>query len=103
MRILKSLILALLIVFPTVYQSLHQVFSHHHHFECCDDGEGALEQPEEECGVVSFIFYSQIETKPATPAVSSAIVTELFSESLPALHPVESQYILIPRAPPVSC
>ncbi len=97
-----SLVLAFLMAYPPFAQTLHQVFSHHDHLECCDHhDEGKVQHEEEECGIVSFEFYQQVVTQSTFnqgPGLTNAILLSF---------PLEIQYInqyrisLPARAPPI--
>jgi len=99
----KSLVLAFLIAFPPVYQSLHQVFSHHQHFTCCERNSNEVQQPEDECGVVGFIFHIQ-EDYSFIPLVGFPVEQEVIIKvaSKEELHSEFTGRIDI-RGPPFSC
>ncbi|MCD4698238.1 MAG: hypothetical protein K8S16_18590 [Bacteroidales bacterium] len=102
-RMLKIMMLAALIGLPAIYQSLHQVFSHHRHFECCSyEEKGEVNQQEEDCWIVMFEFLPQFQSGTdvilKTPVYYLSVVSPLLIEFIQGKNFSSDPA----RAPPVS-
>jgi len=100
---MKNILLILLIGFPVIYQSLHQVFSHHHHIECfTQDKECNLQGKDEDCGVVLFTFFPQSHERYERARIVHLSLSANLCFFTPQADLLSEAIPIPPRAPPFS-